>query len=96
MDILKKRKMEGCKQVAIPMELGAKLSKFEGGYRVDARKYPIVVGSLRYLTCTRPDISYSVGVVTRFMEEPKFTHWKAIKRISRYIKGIVSLGLFYS
>jgi hypothetical protein len=95
-DILKKSRMEECKPVAIPMELGTKLSKFEGGDRVDASKYRSLVGSLRYLTCTRPDISYSVGVVSRFMEEPKYTHWKAIKRILRYIKGTVSLGLFYS
>ena len=95
-DILKKNKMEDCNPVATPMELGAKLSKFDEGDRVDANKYRSLVGSLRYLTCTRPDIAYSVGIVSRFMEEPKYSHLKAIKRILRYIRGTVSLGLFYS
>ncbi|GKE45852.1 retrovirus-related pol polyprotein from transposon TNT 1-94, partial [Tanacetum coccineum] len=50
----------------------------------------------RYLTSTRPDLSYSVGVVSRFMENPKYAHWKVLKRILRYVKGTESLGLFYS
>ena len=95
-NILKMYKMEDSNPVAIPMELGAKLSKFEGGDRVDPSKFRSLVGSLRYLTCTRPDIAYSVGVVSRFMEEPRHSHWKAIKRILRYIRGTESLGLYYS
>ena len=86
-DILKRYKMEDSNQVAIPMEFGAKLSKFEGGDGVDPSKFHSLVVSLRYLTCTRPDIAYSVGVVSRFMEEPRYSHWKAIKRILRYIRG---------
>jgi Reverse transcriptase (RNA-dependent DNA polymerase) len=62
-DILKKNKMDECNPVSTLMELGTKLSKFEGGDRVDASKYRSLVGSLRYLTCTRPDIAYNVGVV---------------------------------
>ncbi|XP_071734234.1 secreted RxLR effector protein 161-like [Rutidosis leptorrhynchoides] len=82
------------------MELGIKLSKFEGGDSVDADKYRSLVGSLRgslrYLTCTRPDLSFSVGVASRFMENPKYAHWKSLKRILRYVKGTESLGLFFS
>ena len=78
------------------MELGTKLSKFEGGASVEANLYQSLVGSLRYLTCTRPDIPYSVGVLSRFMEDPKQSHWKAIKRILRYIQGTKSLGLIYT
>jgi len=95
-EILRKFKMEGCSPVSTPMEPGAKLSKFDGGERVDASKYRSLVGSLRYLTSTRPDLSLSVGVVSRFMEEPVQTHWKAAKRILRYIQGTVAQGLFYS
>jgi Reverse transcriptase (RNA-dependent DNA polymerase) len=95
-DILKKNKMKECNPVATPMKLGTKLSKFDGGDHVDASKYRSLVGSLRYLTCTRPDIAYSVGIVSRFMEEPNHSHLKAIKRILRYIRGTESLGLFYS
>lgn len=95
-EILKKYKMADCNPVSTPMEPGAKLSKFDGGERVDASKYRSLVGSLRYLTCTRPDLSLSVGIVSRFMEEPVYSHWKALKRILRYVKGTESLGLFYS
>ena len=94
--ILKRFRMEHCNPVATPMELGTKLSKFEEGRSVEANLYQSLVGSLRYLTCTRPDIAYSVGVISRFMEDPKQTHWKAIKRILRYIQGTKTLGLFYS
>ncbi|KAG8486026.1 hypothetical protein CXB51_019376 [Gossypium anomalum] len=95
-EILKKYKMAYCKLVSTPMEPGVKLSKFDRGERVDASKYQSLVGSLRYLTCTRPDLSLSVGIVSRFMEEPVHSHWKALKRILRYIQGTVSLELFYS
>jgi len=95
-EILKKHKMADCNPVSTPMEPGAKLSKFDGGERVDASKYRSLIGSLRYLTSARPDLSLSVGIVSRFMEEPVYSHWKALKRILRYIQGTVSLGLFYS
>ncbi|KAK7379716.1 hypothetical protein VNO78_34406 [Psophocarpus tetragonolobus] len=68
-EIFKKYKMANCNSVSIPMNPDAKLLKFDGGDRVDVRKYRSLVGSLRYLTCTRPDLSLSVGIVSRFMEE---------------------------
>ncbi|GJW89046.1 hypothetical protein Tco_0164386 [Tanacetum coccineum] len=95
-EILKKFDMAECNPVATPMAPGTKFSKFEGGYQVDASNYQSVVGILRYLTCTRPDITYSVVMVSQFMEDPRYSHWKAVKRILRYLKGKVSLGLFYS
>jgi len=73
-EILKKYKMTSCNLVSIPMESSVKLSKFDGGERVDANKYRSLVGSLRYLTCSRPDLSLSVGVISRFMEEPVYSH----------------------
>nr|GEV43790.1 hypothetical protein [Tanacetum cinerariifolium] len=82
--------------VATPMAPGIKFSKFEGGYQVDAGKYQSIVRSLRYFTCTRPNIAYSVGVVSRFIDDPRYSHRKAVKRILRYLKGTKSLGLFYS
>uniref|UniRef100_A0A3Q7ED88 Reverse transcriptase Ty1/copia-type domain-containing protein n=1 Tax=Solanum lycopersicum TaxID=4081 RepID=A0A3Q7ED88_SOLLC len=57
---------------------------------------PSLIGSLRYLTCTRPDIIFAVGVVSCFMEDPTSTHLKVAKRILRYLKGTIELGLFYS
>ena len=73
-----------------------KLSKNDEGKVIDPTLYRSLVGCLRYLTCTRPDILYGVGLVSRFMEEPKETHWKAAKRILRYLQGTLSHGLFYS
>ena len=78
-EILKKYKMKNCNPISIPMEPGAKLSKYDEGERIDANTYWSLVGSLRYLTCTRPNLSLSVGIISRFMEEPIYSHWKALK-----------------
>lgn len=60
--------------VATPMKLGKKLSNFKGGASLEANLYQNLIGSLRYLTCTRPDIAYSIEIMSRFMEEPKQSH----------------------
>ncbi|KAK2411591.1 putative mitochondrial protein [Trifolium repens] len=95
-EVLKKFKMDDANPVNTPMECGIKLSKHDEGERVDPSLFKSLVGSLRYLTCTRPDILYAVGVVSRYMEHPTTTHLKAAKRILRYIKGTTNLGLYYS
>jgi hypothetical protein len=69
------------------MKLGTKLSKLKGGEAVDSNTYQSMIDSLRYLTCIRLDIAFIVGVASRFMEEPRYTHLKAMKRILRYVKG---------
>jgi len=56
------------------MELDTKLSKNGEGDRVDASKYQSLIGSLRYLTNTRPDLMLSVGITSRFIEEPRYSH----------------------
>jgi hypothetical protein len=73
--------------VVTPTELGVKLSKLEGGEAVDSNTYRSMIGSLRYLTCTMPDITFTVGVASRFMEDPRYPHLKAVKRILIYVKG---------
>ena len=58
--------------------------------------YANVVGSLMYvMLCTRPDISYAVGMVSRYQSNPGKAHWKAVKRILRYLKGTVDYRLCY-
>jgi hypothetical protein len=94
--MLNKFKMEYCNSVNILVESGIKLSHYDEGKVVDATLYRSLVGNLRYLTCTRPDITYGVDLVSRYMEEPKMTHWKTIKKILRYVKSILSHDLFYS
>ena len=88
--------MEDCNPISTPIDCGAKISKEDEGKVVDPTLYRSLVGSLRYMTCTRLDILYAVGLVSRFMEEPKSMHWKAAKRILRYIRGTITDGLFYS
>ncbi|TYJ97580.1 putative mitochondrial protein [Cucumis melo var. makuwa] len=95
-EILEKFNMMNSKPVATPIETGTKLSKHEEGDDVDPSYFKSLVGSLRYLTCTRPDILFSVGLVSRFMESPTTTHLKVTKRILRYLKGTLDYRLFYS
>ncbi|KAH9745452.1 hypothetical protein KPL70_004078 [Citrus sinensis] len=95
-EILKRFKMNDCKPVSTPVECGVKLSKYDEGEDIDPTFFKSLVGSLRYLTCTRPDILYAVGLVSRYMENPKTTHFKAAKRILRYIKGTINFALLYS
>jgi hypothetical protein len=61
----------------------------------DVTMYQKMVGSLIYLTLTRPDIAYSVGVVSRYMSNPKKSHLDAVKRILRYVKGTINFGILY-
>jgi len=62
---------------------------------VDPTIFRSLVGSLRYSTCTRPDILYGVGLVSRYMESPTITHSKAAKLILHYVKGTIDFGLLY-
>ncbi|KAK9059144.1 hypothetical protein SSX86_021763 [Deinandra increscens subsp. villosa] len=77
------------------MDPGIKMGKDEKESEVDATKYRRIVGCLRYLLHTRPDLSYSVGVVSRYMQSPRESHNQAIKHILRYLKGTTSYGLKY-
>ncbi|CAL1356029.1 unnamed protein product [Linum trigynum] len=88
--------MENCNPVSTPAECGLKLSKDDKGEKVNLTEFRSLVGSLRYLTCTRPDILYAVGLVSRYMEAPAMSHWNAAKRILRYIKGTIDHGLLYT
>ena len=71
--------------------------KGKDGESVNKEKYQSVVGSLLFLpTRTKPDIAYAVGTTARFSASPTKSHWTAVKRILRYIKGTLDLGLLYS
>ncbi|KAL4580126.1 hypothetical protein LXL04_016306 [Taraxacum kok-saghyz] len=72
------------------------LTYYLGIELVNPTEYRTIVGGLRYLTHTRPDLSFGVGVVSRFMEKPTMTHLHAIKGILRYIKGTMNYGLVYT
>ncbi|XP_071738889.1 secreted RxLR effector protein 161-like [Rutidosis leptorrhynchoides] len=74
---------------------GLKLMKDDGSTCVDATEYRKTIGCLQYLTHTRPDLAYSVGYVSRYMQTPKITHLQAVKQILMYLKGTVDLGIHY-
>ncbi|KAL8167899.1 hypothetical protein V2J09_009398 [Rumex salicifolius] len=88
--------MRECNPCAIPMEPRLKLSKSElDDSEADATIFRSIIGSLRYLVNTRPDLSFSGGVLSRFMENPKVSHMEALKRILRYVKGTLQFGCVY-
>jgi hypothetical protein len=93
--ILEKAGLDDCNPCKIPMEPKTKLSKVNTSPLVDATFYRSLVGSLRYLVNTRPDIAFAVGFVSRFMQEPHADHLVVVKHILRYLAGSSSLGLFY-
>ncbi|KAE8672699.1 Detected protein of unknown function [Hibiscus syriacus] len=85
-DLLKKLKMTGCKTVATPMNLNEKLND-DGTEATDARSFKSLVGGLIYLTNTRPDISFVVGVISRFMHCLSRHHFGAAKRVTVYCQN---------
>ena len=94
-EMLKKFKMEDCKPVSTPMVTGCKLSKDDESKEVDQRQYRSMIGSLLYVTASRPDVMQAVGQVARFQASPKESHVLAVKRIFRYLKGTMDYGLWY-
>lgn len=85
----------GGKGVGHPMSTNVKLDKNEDGVEVNQTMYRGIIGSLLYLTASRPDIVFSVGMCARFQAAPKESYLKATKRILRYLKGTQDLVLFY-
>jgi hypothetical protein len=87
--------MTGYKPISIPLEQNVKLSADEGDLVEDTTMYRRIVGSLIYMTITRPDLSYAVGVVSQFMQTPRKPHLDAVRCILRYIKHTLQCGIFY-
>nr|GFC02378.1 ribonuclease H-like domain, reverse transcriptase, RNA-dependent DNA polymerase [Tanacetum cinerariifolium] len=85
--ILKEAGMLENNETIIPMDPVTRLTKTAKGTMVNSTEYRSLIGCLRYLLHTRPDLSYFVGLLSRFMQEPKEQHMKAIKKVLRYVKG---------
>jgi len=92
-DLLVKAGMTEAKGISTPLQGGLKLSKYGSDYFDDPALYRSIVGALQYITITRPEIGFSVNKVCQFMSQPLSDHWKAVKRILRYLKGTLSYGL---
>jgi len=88
--------MQDCNPVTTPMEQNLKLTSTEGSMFEDPTKYKKIVGTLNFLTTTRPDIAFVVGILSRFMHKPCEGHWNATKRVLKYLKGTQTYGIKYS
>jgi hypothetical protein len=95
-DILKKFKMDDLKPLSTPMSTTTVLDVDEDGKPVDQKEYRSMIGSLLYLTATRPDIQFSVCLCAHFQASPRTSHRQVVKRIFRYFRYTPELGLWYS
>ena len=95
-DLLKKFHMMNCEAAATPMNINEKLQREDGTEKANSRLFRSLVGGLNYLTHTRPDIAFSVSVVSRFLQSPTKQHFGAAKRILLYVAGTTDFGIWYS
>ncbi|GJZ93406.1 retrovirus-related pol polyprotein from transposon TNT 1-94 [Tanacetum coccineum] len=95
-EIIKKYGMLTSDSVDTPMVEKSKLDEDLQGKPVDATLYHGMIGSLMYLTSSRPDLIYAVCLCARYQAKPTEKHLNAVKRIFRYLKGTINMGLWYS
>jgi hypothetical protein len=94
-DMLKKFGLENAKPIKTPMETNGYLDLDEGGTMVDQKLFCSIIGSLLYITASRPDVMFSVCMCARFQASPREIHLKAAKSILRYLKYTPNIGLWY-
>ncbi|GKB36064.1 retrovirus-related pol polyprotein from transposon TNT 1-94, partial [Tanacetum coccineum] len=95
LEILKKHGMEKCDCIGTPMATKPKLDADLSGKLVDQTDYHSKIGSLMYLTSSRPDIVQAVCYCARYQARPTEKHLKEVKRIFRYLRGTINMGLWY-
>lgn len=95
-ELLCRMGMQNCSVVETPMNVNEKLSLEDGEEMVDPTRYISLVGGLIYLTHTRTDIVFPVGMVSRFMHQPSKNHFGAAKRIFKYVAGTTTFRLWYT
>ncbi|XP_057864630.1 secreted RxLR effector protein 161-like [Cryptomeria japonica] len=88
--------MDQCNPVGTPMETGCKLVKVDESPLVDQHEYRSMIGSLLYLTTSRPDLIQAICLVSRYQSAPRESHLNDVKRIFKYIQGTLDFGLWYS
>jgi hypothetical protein len=88
--------MTNCKSSLTPFLSGIKIEDCGETPLVENTLYRQIVGILLYLTHSRLDLSYVVGTVSRFMQEPHELHWKVVKCILRYVQGTITFGIDYA
>ena len=95
-DLISRASITDGKIVDTPIEYHCRLNSHDGESLSAATLYKQFVGSLIYLTVTRPNISYAVHVVSQFMAAPRSPHYAVVLRILRYLKGTIFDGLHFS
>ena len=90
--------MENCKPIATPWEFGKHFDKRkERETAADKEKFQSAIGCLIYAAqATRPDLSAAVNALSQFMLDPSLDHWKAVKRVLRYVKGTIDYGIEFN
>jgi hypothetical protein len=94
-DMLKKFSLENAKSIKTPMATNGHLDLDEGGTIADQKIFRLIIGSLFYITASRPDVMFCVCMCARFQASPREVHLKAAKRILRYLKYTPNIGLWY-
>jgi hypothetical protein len=94
-ETLKKFGFDSRDSVETPMIKRSKLDEDDDGIHVDQTKYRSMIGSLMYLTASRPDLLFAVCMCARYQSRPTKKHLKAVKRVFRYLKGTIHMGLWY-
>ena len=92
-DLLDKMAMLDAKPVPTPMLTSQHLTASTGAVLEEPTAYRAAVGSLQYLTLTRPDVAYAVHKLSQFMHQPTMDHWSALKRLLRYLNGTLDKGI---
>ena len=95
LDLLKRFKMERCKAISTLLVHNEKLSKEDCGDKANPTVYRSLIGSLLYLTTTRPDFMFVVNLLSRFMNSLGQVHFGVAKRVLRYVKGIADYDIWY-
>lgn len=92
-EILKRFDMATCKAVTTPADMNLKLEDCLDEEKVDPTECKKIVGSLRYLCNSRPDLCCAIGVLSRFMNDPGRSHYMATKKVMRYVQGTMQSGI---
>ncbi|XP_057418507.1 uncharacterized mitochondrial protein AtMg00810-like [Lotus japonicus] len=95
-ELVKKFGLEGSTHKKTHAATHIKLTKHDSGPDVDQSLYRSMIGSLLYLTASRPDIAFAVGVCARYQAAPKESHLAQVKRIIKYVSGTGDYGIFYA
>ncbi|CAL8993586.1 unnamed protein product [Prunus brigantina] len=93
MKVIEKFGLKGCKSVATHLVANERLCKEDGSEMADESEYRQIIGSLLYLTATRPDIMFASSLLARFMHNPTKKHMGTAKRVLRYVQGTLDYGI---